>query len=172
MGQIAKLWGHLSGSAVSRLTQPPGASSFSERCPPSYCLDADVNVDPVPLSPFWEMRQISVPYVWLFTVGKICLILQETWDYELKLYIFNITLQCVGSGGILPDAFQAQRQSRLPAYLGSAPRILCRDIWWVLVLCKALIFIMWIMVFFYDSAKSSEFPCLFNSVNKYSLRTS
>lgn len=51
----------------------------------------------------------------------------------------------VGVGGILPDAFQAQRQTRLPEYLGSAPRNLCRDIYWVLVLCKAVIFITWII---------------------------
>lgn len=55
--------------------------------------------------------------------------------------IFLISPHRVWGGGILPDAFQAQRQSRLPAYLGSAPRILCRDIFLVLVLCTALIFI-------------------------------
>ena len=50
--------------------------------------------------------------------------------------------------GTLPDAFQAQRQSKLPQDLGSAPRNLCRDVYWVLVLCKALIFIMWIIGIF------------------------
>lgn len=50
------------------------------------------------------------------------------------------------------------------------PEAFAGNIYWV-VLCKELIFIMWIIGIFYWTVKSSKFTFLRYKLNRYSLRT-